>query len=302
MAAMIENVPNGESLAAAICAHTFVRTCEFWEHLTSTNDRAAALADVEPGRLPLLVWAERQTAGRGRGGHHWWSAEGALTISLLLEGKDCSGPFLMTPDGAGDAVPPRPLGAESVEGQCNWQRPQRPTAPRSSLVALAAALAVIDAVGPLVDVEVGLHWPNDVFASGRKLSGVLIEVLPNGRHIIGVGVNANNASAVAPDALRRRLISLAELRSEPVDRVALAIDLCEGLRRRLEQLREDAHAVAEAADRACLQRGWTLTIRDGGSEATGRCEGIDRWGRLCLLVPPTGMRCFASGMLMHGAD
>ena len=299
---MVENAPNGDSLAASICSQTFVRTCEFWEQLASTNDRAAELADVEPERLPLLVWAERQTAGRGRGGHHWWSAEGALTISLLMEGKDCAGRFLTAPDGLGGAASVRPLGAEALKGQSDWQRPQRASASRSALVSLAAALAVIDAVRPLVDVEVGLHWPNDVFASGRKLSGVLIEVLPNGRHILGVGINANNSSAAAPDGLRRRMISLAELCSGPVDRAALAVAFCEGLRRWLEQLREDAHAVAEAADRACLQRGWTLTIRDGQTEATGRCEGIDRWGRLCLLVPPAGMRCFASGMLMHGVD
>lgn len=297
-AAMSEILPTGDALAAAVCSRTFVKTCEFWAELPSTNDRAALLANAEPARLPLLIWAERQTAGRGRGCHRWWSAAGALTVSLLLEGRDCVARFPAAADEAGIAAA-NGLDRRMFPGQCNSDPAAALAARRSGLVALAAALAVIDAVRPLIDVEVGLHWPNDVFALGRKLSGVLIEVLPNGRHIVGVGINANNPSTAAPEGLSRKLISLAELRSEPVDRVALAIDLCERLRRWLERLREDAHAVAAAADGACLQRGWTLTIRDGRDEFTGRCEGIDRWGRLCLSVPPAGVRCFASGTLIH---
>lgn len=299
---MVEKTFDGDTLSEAICSQTFVKTCEFWEELPSTNDRAAALAEVDAALLPLLVWTEHQTAGRGRGGHQWWSAAGALTVSLLLEGKDCTGRFRWAADGSGNAALACQGRLMPGDGRCARGLPERHDAPRSAMVSLAAALAVIDAVGPLVDGEVGLHWPNDVFALGRKLSGVLIEVLPNGRHVIGLGINANNSSAAAPRELRKRLISLADLRSQPVDRVALTVALCESLRHRLEQLREDSHAVAAAADRACLQRGWTLTIRDGQAEFTGRCEGIDCWGRLCLSVPPAGLRCFANGMLIHGAD
>ena len=39
-------------------------------------------------------------------------------------------------------------------------------------LALAAGVAVVETVAPLLPGRsVGLHWPNDVFASGRKLSG-----------------------------------------------------------------------------------------------------------------------------------
>ena len=298
---MVEHSLTGDQLAAAICSQTFVRTCEFWEELPSTNDRAAALADAEAATLPRLIWAERQTAGRGRGSHQWWSPAGALTVSFLLEGNDCLSRFPATADEE-DAAASSRRDPQAARDQCDSDRPEARAAQRSGLVALAAALAVIDAVRPLVGVEVGLHWPNDVFAVGRKVSGVLIEVMPNSRHVIGVGINANNPSAAAPKDFRNRLVSLAELRSEPVDRLALAVALAEGLQRWLTQLQENAHAVAAAADAACLQRGWTLTLRDGRDEFTGRCEGIDRWGRLCLSVPPAGVRCFASGTLIHGAD
>ena len=35
--------------------------------------------------LPALIVAERQTAGRGRGNNAWWSSDGALTFSLLID-------------------------------------------------------------------------------------------------------------------------------------------------------------------------------------------------------------------------
>ena len=52
------------------------------EETTSTNDDARD-AKYRHGDI---VWAERQTAGRGQRGHKWSSAEGLnLTFSLVLE-------------------------------------------------------------------------------------------------------------------------------------------------------------------------------------------------------------------------
>ena len=44
----------------------------YFEELTSSNDEAAAARYVEGD----VVWAERQTAGRGQRGHRWESAGG----------------------------------------------------------------------------------------------------------------------------------------------------------------------------------------------------------------------------------
>ena len=73
------------------------------------------------------------------------------------------------------------------------------------LTSLAVGVALVDALVPLVPGhEIGIHWPNDVMLDGRKLAGVLIEVLPNGRQVIGVGVNVNNTAADAPADVRPR--------------------------------------------------------------------------------------------------
>ncbi|HEX2405373.1 MAG TPA: biotin--[acetyl-CoA-carboxylase] ligase [Acidimicrobiia bacterium] len=58
---------------------------QLWvEEVSSTQD----LAREEVGRLPVLVAAERQTAGRGRGGAAWLSAPRALAASLAFRPSD----------------------------------------------------------------------------------------------------------------------------------------------------------------------------------------------------------------------
>src|SRR5262245_49877980 len=66
-------------------ARTFVRHVEIHDTIDSTNNRASELAGDPRLELPALVVARHQTAGRGRGKNKWWSADGALTFSLLIE-------------------------------------------------------------------------------------------------------------------------------------------------------------------------------------------------------------------------
>jgi BirA family biotin operon repressor/biotin-[acetyl-CoA-carboxylase] ligase len=58
---------------------------QLWaEEVPSTQD----LARSELGALPVLVAAERQTAGRGRGGAAWLSAPRALAVSVAFRPSD----------------------------------------------------------------------------------------------------------------------------------------------------------------------------------------------------------------------
>ena len=160
-----------------ILRETFVARAEYHPSIGSTNDRAAECAAQSAGELPLLVLADQQTAGRGRGANRWWTGPGALAFSLLLDGRTVA-----------------------VGGN------------RSPLVALAAAVAVVDAVAPLLpEHPLGIHWPNDVMVGRRKLAGILIEVLPDGRHVVGIGLNTNNTLADAPAELQSRAVTLRDL-------------------------------------------------------------------------------------------
>jgi BirA family biotin operon repressor/biotin-[acetyl-CoA-carboxylase] ligase len=126
------------------------------EHTGSTNDdakRMAANGAVEG----TIVWADRQTAGRGRRGRRWESPAGNLYCSLVL-------------------------------------RPAVPLA-RAGQVGFAAALGIAEtALAVLPEASVHCKWPNDVLIGGRKMAGLLLETEACGDGmvdwlVLGVGIN-----------------------------------------------------------------------------------------------------------------
>ncbi|MEM1305496.1 MAG: biotin--[acetyl-CoA-carboxylase] ligase, partial [Planctomycetota bacterium] len=200
---------------AALRRDTFVATIEQHDELGSTSDRALELCRSGLPALPALVYAERQTAGRGRQGKSWWSAEGGLTFSLVVD--------------------PRSLGLAEEH---------------QSAVAFRVGVAVTQALAetwpprqnrPAMDCWV--KWPNDVCVGWRKVAGVLVEapVAPCGTRplVIGVGINLNNLSADAPLELQTRVASVQELvgrRVTPAERGQLLAGLISGIERQLRDI------------------------------------------------------------------
>lgn len=122
----------------------------------STNEEGKRLAR---GGAPdkTMVWAARQTAGRGRGGRVWSSPPGNLYLSLVL-------------------------------------RPACPAA-RAVELGFVAAVALGAALrAEAGDLPFAFKWPNDVLLRGRKLAGILIEADGGPTPVLdwlvlGVGVN-----------------------------------------------------------------------------------------------------------------
>ncbi len=245
-----------ERLAAA----TFVAEVEYHEVIGSTNDRAKELAEQRTAGLPVLVIAQRQTAGRGRGENRWWTGTGSLALSVLLD--------LRTFGVAGMHTP---------------------------LVALAAGIAVVGAVRTCVPgVPLGLHWPNDVYLAGKKLAGILVESAARGLHVVGIGVNANNSARDAPDELRDRLTTLRDQTGRFHDLGAIVHRLLGGLETWLRRLGKTPHQVARRADALCLQRGRTVYLQHPEGTAKGVCLGIAADGAL-VLQTRQGQHAFYTG-------
>ncbi len=130
--------------------------------LDSTN--AELLRREPPARGTAVLLAERQTAGRGRRGRAWASP---LAANLYLS--------LSRRYGGGLA--------------------------RLGGLSLAAGVAVGEALRALGAGGVGVKWPNDIVADGRKLGGLLVEGSgePAGaaRAVVGVGLNVRMPAAQA---------------------------------------------------------------------------------------------------------
>jgi BirA family transcriptional regulator, biotin operon repressor / biotin---[acetyl-CoA-carboxylase] ligase len=248
-----------------IRSRNFVREIEVHSEIGSTNDRAAERAFEPSLPCPCLILAARQTAGRGRGANTWWSAPGALTFSLVLE--------------------PRRIGLVTE---------------RLPQVALASGLAVCEVVAELLPrFPVGLKWPNDVFLSGRKVSGILIEAphAGTGRLVAGIGLNVNNAFAAAPDELRRTAVSMVDIAGQPFDRTAVLLAILERLETWLRVLAVNDCAVFERWRSYCILTGKRVRLRAGDREVEGVCGGIDDDGRV-LLSTPQGTEPHRSGTVV----
>lgn len=247
-------------------AGSFVQTVEFHQELHSTNDLALQRATNESLETPLLVLAEIQTAGRGRGGNQWWSQRGALTFSLLLDANNYE------PTGAFD--------------------------PRLSLV---TALALRDALSEYVpSEEIQLKWPNDVFLGSRKIAGILIERSSSrpDRFVVGIGINVNNSLAEAPDEIRQRATSLHDHRGEHYPLCEVLCGILNQIARRYQMMAGNTLQLAAEWHPACLLRTCFVTVTSGDRDVTGICHGIDDQGAL-VIMNETGVHTLLSGVVQR---
>lgn len=242
----------------------WLRHVEWHELLGSTQDHARELVAAGTLPVPLLIGAESQTGGRGRGKHRWWTGPGALAMSLVIDPTEFS-----TENGS--PLPPQ--------------------------LALAVGVAVCHAVrGFLPHETIGLHWPNDVYVGQRKLAGILTEALSPRRVIIGIGLNSNNTLADAPAELRATAVTLRDLLQAPVDAEALLVTLLTELHAALRLLYEQPAELGREFDALALQRGQMLLLRQGDQHHAGRCLGIAVNGGL-QLETEAGLKTFYSGTL-----
>ena len=238
---------------------------EFRETVESTQTLARDLAAHTDVRMPLLVLASQQTAGRGRGENRWRSASGALTFSVVL---------------AGDRLD-RSAGTLAQ-------------------VSLASALAVCGAVERFApQAECGIKWPNDVLLDGRKVSGVLIETPAGGRAgrsgpiIVGIGLNVNNSLASdSPEVAGAT--SLGDRTGRACGLTDVLLCVLEGLVGPISRLPAAASELAGRWRARSVLDGRHVTIRRGNRTDSGRCVGLRSDGAL-LLETPEGRTPIHSG-------
>jgi BirA family biotin operon repressor/biotin-[acetyl-CoA-carboxylase] ligase len=230
-----------------------------YDTIGSTNDEAKALAR---GGAPdgTIVWADEQTAGRGRRGRIWRSPPGNLYLSLVL----------------------RPDGAPS----------------RAAQLGFVAALGLGDALKPLMGPRPPLRykWPNDLLANGKKLAGILLESETSATDrvdfvVIGIGVNI----IAAPEDVEFPATSLA---TEGVTDVTPAL-LLEGFARHFagwaRRWREEGFAPLRTAWlEGASGLGERLRVRLDHETLFGRFQGLDDDGAL-VLDAADGRRRIAAG-------
>ncbi len=217
------------------------------------------------------VFAEQQTAGRGRRGRTWQSPAGCniyLSLGWIFQ-------------------------AAARDLSC---------------LSLVVGLAVVRALESLGIEGAGLKWPNDILADGKKLGGILLESRPSGGGksavVMGIGLNV----AMPPDDAAAKGIdqpwtSVAGLPGASPDD-SLRDRLAGALLDRLL----DALPVFESAGFAPFESDWQrfdllfnrpVSVTGAEGEILGCATGIDAQGNLLVSEAlPSGeqqLHCFSSG-------
>jgi len=240
---------DARAIAAALvpAARAELAGIEILFETDSTN--AVALRETAPARGTRAWLAERQTAGRGRRGRRWASPLAAhvyLTLSRRFDG-----------------------GLAALQG-----------------LSLAVGVTVADALHALGYTRVGLKWPNDLLADGRKLGGILVEIGGEAggpiRVVVGLGLNVAMPASSAGD-IDQPWCDLASLSATPPLRQQVCITLLDALLPMLARFeREGLAPFVEGWARHDVLQGRRVQLHVGGRVLEGVALGIAADGALRL--------------------
>jgi BirA family biotin operon repressor/biotin-[acetyl-CoA-carboxylase] ligase len=249
----------------------------------STNGALVALAAIPATRDFTTVVTRDQTAGHGRLGRIWVAPpDTSLAISVLIR-----------PLSRGRALPLDRYG---------W-------------LPIAAGVAMTETVRQEISSEpVGFKWPNDVLIGGRKVCGVLGELIPartasSGGSlaagvVLGAGVNLTMTEAQLPVPTATSLA----LAGAHIDR-GLEDRILSGYLGHLRMLvtdyleadgDADASGLRPLARELCVTLGRSVRVElPGGAQLIGTATDLDADGRLVVVEANGHERSVAAGDVTH---
>jgi BirA family biotin operon repressor/biotin-[acetyl-CoA-carboxylase] ligase len=225
---------------------------------TSTNDLAGRLAERGSPDGTVVI-ADAQTAGRGRGGHAWFSpAASGLYVSIIVRGTS----------GTADVDWPR------------W-------------LTLATGVALAEGLHAASGLPVSIKWPNDLVMApagavrgSRKLGGILAEARADAGQltyvVVGFGINVGRAAF--PPEISARATSLEDELGRDVDRGAVLTALLRRFATWLGRLRAGRTSEVVARWRALAVGASGSTVEWQGENGTRRgvTAGVDPQGGLLV--------------------
>lgn len=245
-------------LKQALATTSLGCTIELVDVLSSTNDHAKGQARLGAVHGHVVI-ANSQSSGRGRLQRQWESPRGGIWMSVVLR------PNLSLAD--------------------------------ASKITLAASVAIVDALRELFQLRIGIKWPNDLIYQGKKLAGILGEVVGEWNAvqtlIVGLGLNANFPREKLSDSLSA--ITLQEILGYEVDLNRLTAGILKNMESELKLLENKAFEELRLkwSERA-VGLGEEIIILRGEEVLQGVFKGISIDGAL-LLKTEDGEKSFSAG-------
>lgn len=213
----------------------------------STNNYAMQLVNKGLAENRTVVFAHRQTAGKGQRGKQWVTAPGMnITMSLVLN-----------------------VNYLQVSAQF--------------LLSASVALAVYDFFDNYTKGDCSIKWPNDLYWRDRKAGGVLIENVIRGQEwqwaIVGIGINLNQS--VFEDLINP--VSLKQITGGDFDTIAMTKELCGFIDTRLHELKNgDPGVLTKAYNRHLYKIGELVRLKKNNITFDGLILGVTDFGQLIV--------------------
>jgi BirA family biotin operon repressor/biotin-[acetyl-CoA-carboxylase] ligase len=228
-----------------------------FETIGSTNDYAKQQAEAGAPE-GTVIWAEAQTAGRGRHGRRWLTPPGVnMALSLIV-------------------------------------RPTLPVALAARLT-MWAGLAVCEALEAQTPLQLALKWPNDVLLNGHKVGGILVEGATVGDQldyaVVGIGLNVNWAPS--SEAVDFPATSLHTALGQTVDRAGMARSLLHHLEIRYADL--DSPELLRRWQERLVMMHEAVVAHTAEGPLTGWMEAVEADGALWLRLESGDVRRVVAG-------
>lgn len=219
----------------------------------------------------MVISARTQTAGRGRLNRAWDSAEDAgIWFSAVLEPE----------------VPMEQM----------------------SLYSFVAAVAVAEAIREVTGISVQLKWPNDVLAGGRKLCGILLELVAERnqplRIIMGIGINASQQISDFPEEVQKKATSLAMETGRVIDRQQVLDAVLKKLAVYSAELEKNGFSAIKDrwTELSCIRGKGVQILQQGKPVLYGTAIGIADDGVLLIQTEQGIERIVAGDVSLRAAD
>jgi BirA family biotin operon repressor/biotin-[acetyl-CoA-carboxylase] ligase len=224
---------------------------EIHQTIESTNTHLMQqMADgLVSGRVCL---AEMQTAGRGRRGRPWVSPyAGSVYMSLSQVFQ---------------------RGAVSTEG-----------------LSLAVGVLVADALTKFGVAEIQLKWPNDIYWQGKKLAGILLELVGDAAGecavVVGLGLNVNLPKS-ASEEIDQAWTDLQSIVEAKISRNELVAQLLNSLLPALSSYETDGfESYLQRWAELDFLKGSLVSASTGVSAVVGVAKGVNERGALVIETP-----------------
>ena len=221
----------------------------YYPTLDSTQTRAGEIFRRE-GRGGIFVATNFQGTGRGREGRPWTAPRGqALLFSFIL-----------------------------LPGHADLE---------IHLLTITTALAVCNALRLHLALAPEVKWPNDVLLNGKKVCGILTEMVKSDTKepgvIVGVGLNVNQRAKDFSSPLTETATSLRLVKGRLIPRIPLLGAIMRSF--------EEYYFLYQKGERGEIIRGWKrdsamlgrrVSLRSGRREVQGTVIDLEDNGALIL--------------------